>query len=268
MKLRTINGVKVKVFEREDIINKLKGTEEDWNLINKYQLTFPELLQDCDGFIIDGETLCKELDVGSNFNEWLLANRKSKVGKLVKYNCIENIDYIVNREIAKNPKGGRPTCKITLTLECAKKIAMRQNNEMGDLVCNYFILVEKMLRNYESWIGTREPEKENWKYMISCLDEWCKKRDFDYTDKAFRIREANLLNISLTGYKASELRTLLKCKDNVTRDNLTKEINKALDELQIINSTLLIGNLDYEVRKQMIVNTCKSKYSNLYLLNK
>ena len=258
MRLRTINGVKVKVFEREDIINKLKGTEEDWNLINKYQLTFPELLQDCDGFIIDGETLCKELQIGDNYNTWLNGktryDNKGRIkweSKFAKYKCVENKDYIIScfgESQNENKHGGNNKNKITLTLECAKKIAMRQNNEMGDLVCNYFILMEKMLRNYESWIGTREPEKENWNYMISCLDEWCKKRDFDYTDKAFRIREANLLNVSLTGYKASELRTLLKCKDNITRDNLTKEINKALDELQIINSTLLIGNLDYEVR--------------------
>ena len=49
-----------------------------------------------------------------------------------------------------------------MTLECAKKIAMRQNNEMGDLVCDYFILMEKALRNFESWSVTRGVEKEGW----------------------------------------------------------------------------------------------------------
>ena len=53
MRLRTINGVKVKVFEREDIINKLKGTEEDWNLINKYQEFTTYLLDGIAKYVVE-----------------------------------------------------------------------------------------------------------------------------------------------------------------------------------------------------------------------
>ena len=46
---------------------------------------------------------------------------------------------------------------------------MRQNNEMGDLVCDYFILMEETLRNYEDWTKIREPEKEGYKELCSYL---------------------------------------------------------------------------------------------------
>ena len=46
---------------------------------------------------------------------------------------------------------------------------------------------------------------------------------------------------------------------------INKNINSALDELEIINSSLLLGNLDFESRKQIIKNTCESKFKQLYL---
>ena len=45
--------------------------------------------------------------------------------------------------------------KILLTIECAKKIAIRQNNVMGDLVCSYFILMERQVsknNNFEYYV--------------------------------------------------------------------------------------------------------------------
>lgn len=100
MKVKQINKVKVKIFEEDDLLNKLGMTKEECNLVLSYQTTFPELLQDSNGFVIDGEILCKELDIKDDFTSWLLADRKKVTGKLIKYKCVENIDYIVNREIS------------------------------------------------------------------------------------------------------------------------------------------------------------------------
>ncbi|QEK12592.1 hypothetical protein FQB35_09780 [Crassaminicella thermophila] len=57
MRVAKINDVKVKVFEKKELIEKLGFTEEDAKLVMKYQKTFPELLQDgVEGFVIDAET--------------------------------------------------------------------------------------------------------------------------------------------------------------------------------------------------------------------
>ena len=95
MKTKQRNGIKFKVFEKEDIIEKLNGTEEDWNLVNKYQLTFPELLiEDCIGYCVDARTLhsnlvenVKEGKTGDKFPQWIKR-------RLSKYKFEENIDYV------------------------------------------------------------------------------------------------------------------------------------------------------------------------------
>ncbi len=151
---KTINGKKYKgkAFERLDIINKFNQTEETWKLIDKYQKTFPQLLIDnTEDFVIDGETLCKELGVLSNFNDWLLRKTKGKEGKLIKYRFTEDVDYkCTSGKSETQRKNGQKgiTIKniITLTLDCAKKIAMRQNNDNGDMVCDYFICIENFKR--------------------------------------------------------------------------------------------------------------------------
>lgn len=177
MKIVQINKVKVRIFEEQELKEKLSMSEKDIELVTTYQRTFPELLQDENGFCVDGETLCKELDVKSNFNDWLLRTTKGKEGKLIKYRCIENTDFVCISEKSETQrkdgqKGASAKNIIKLTLECAKKIAMRQNNDKGDIVCSYFILMEKTLRSYEKWCEVREPEKQNANKLKSELKKW------------------------------------------------------------------------------------------------
>jgi len=86
---RTINGVKYKgeMFEELDIINKFNLSNEKWELIDKYQKTFPQLLlKDTNDFIIDGETLWNELGKPQGeYGKWF----KRKVECLFQ----ENVDY-------------------------------------------------------------------------------------------------------------------------------------------------------------------------------
>ncbi len=79
----------------------------------------------------------------------------------------EGVDY----HLGESPTvvKGTPKKIITLTLNCAKKIAMRQNNKQGDLVCDYFILMEKALRNMGDWLLVTEPEKEGYKELCKQL---------------------------------------------------------------------------------------------------
>ena len=286
MKTVTINKTKVKIFEEDDLIQKLGLSNKESELILKYQRTFPELLQeDLEGFVIDGEKLCSQLKLKDNFNTWLAGetrlNEKGQIksqGKFEKYRCAENVDYsndwdslngkftideIKNMSPQQRSFNGIKNI-ISMTLECAKKISMRQNNDMGDLVCDYFILMEKALRNFESWSATRGVEKEGWKTMKKQIKQWCERKGFEDIDYMY-IREANLLNESLTGFKASELRSYVGAKDEVTRDSLEQKVNKALDELQTLNTSLLMSDLDFDFRKQIIKTTCENKYSYLYI---
>ena len=171
MKVIQRNKIKFKVFTEEELKEKLGMREEDIKVVLEYQDKFPELLQNKEGFCIDGEKLCGQLEVKSNFNDWLLRKSKGKEGKLIKYRCIENTDFKCISEKSETQrkdgqKGISVKNKIMLTLECAKMIAMRQNNNQGDLVCKYFIIIEKTLRNYEEWDKVRNPQREN----ATCTD--------------------------------------------------------------------------------------------------
>lgn len=205
-KIKTINGIKYKLFKREELIEKLNMTNEEADIVENYQVKFPQLLQvDKNGFCIDGETLCKELGIGSNFNDWLLGNRKGREGKLIKYRCIENTDFEVNREIAKNSKGGRPTEEFKLTLELAKELCMtigitpalnKETKELSKLCRKYFITIEKTLKNYEKWNEVREPEKLQANLLKDSIRRYCERNGgFDDTRyKVMKCKEFNMIN--------------------------------------------------------------------------
>lgn len=268
MKTIQRNKIKYKIFEEEELREKLGMNQKDIGLVLEYQKIFPELLQNECGFCIDGEQLCLELKVKSNFNDWLLRKTKGKEGKLIKYRCVENTDFICLSEKSETQrkdgqKGKFIKNKIMLTLECAKKIAMRQNNERGDLVCNYFILMENILRNYESWILTRNPQKENANKLKSELKKWAIKNHMDADYNGLYAREFNMINQNLVGKTALEIKTFLGYKDKQTREHLTQEINSAIDFIQTFDINLIKCNQSFEVRNNMIQQICNDTYANL-----
>jgi phage anti-repressor protein len=266
---RTINGIKYKgkLFEREDLIEKLGRTEDEWSLVEKYQKNFIQLLiNDTKDFVIDGEQLCNELGVLSNFTDWLLRPNKGKEGKLIKYRCKEGEDYVINLASEKSERknhGGNNKKVITLTLECAKKIAMRQNNEYGDIVCDYFILMEKILKEYESWMQVREPEKSSYLIMDKAINEWGIRNEIPNLDRYLQKRECNLINMCLVGYKASDIQDILNCKDRITRDHFKKEYNLAITNLQEINTLLLDSDMLFSEREKYIQKLCNNRYSHI-----
>ena len=260
-----VNGevVKVKVFEKNDVIEKLARTKEEWNLVNAYQKKFWQLLQDENGFCVDGEDLCNELEVKSNFNDWLLRKSKGKEGKLIRYRCVEGVDYILDSISDSSEKGGRPKNIIKLTLDCAKKIAMRQNNEQGDLVCNYFILMEKSIRDYQKWESTREPQKQGNNVMKDVIKSTYEKRNNKSPDFYVYCTENDMLNQCLTGMKAKQLQNYLGMNDKNTRNHLTEKINNALSQLQFLNTSLIASGMDLLDRRKIIQNTVDMNFSDV-----
>lgn len=282
---RTINGVtyKGKAFEEEDIINKLGRTKDEWELIDKYQKTFPQLLLDDDknDFVIDGRVLWEELGrPQGNYADWI----KRKVANVFKYSIDYQTTLIVPRKVDESiienvynmNKNQLSRYGIsenhTFTIEVAKSLSLsvgttakssEKVREKGNLVRKYFILIEKILKDYEKWTMVREPQKEGWNVLDKAIDEWCVRNGHDFKDRAFHSREANMLNIALTGCSACELNIKNKVKDKKTRDNLNIEVNKALSELQIIDKALIDSDMNYDTRKVIIENTCKITYARI-----
>lgn len=268
---RKINGqvYKGELFERLDILNKFNRTEEEWGLIDKYQKTFPQLLlDDVEGFIIDARTLWKELgEPQGEFGKFI----KKKVLECDNYQ--ENFDFItVEQTVDGNNKGRFTGVDYLFTLNVAKELAQgigttkhssEEVREKGQLVRRYFILIEKILKEYENWTKERNPEKEGFKEMKVAIHDWCVRNSFDYLNDYFYIREANMLNIVLTGRKAIDLRVMKNVKDNQTRDNLDIEVNKALADLQNNNIMLLANNMDFNTRQQFLENYCNMKYKHI-----
>lgn len=264
---KKINGVvyKGEKFERLDIINKFNRTEEEWNLIDQYQNTFPQLLlKDVEGFVIDAEQLWNELSKPQGeYSKWF----KRKIQPLFKLDK----DYSRYDKLVGTMKNGnkKKVERHLLTLRVATHIAMstgsdknsnKETRKKGELVRDYFILIEQILKEYEDWTKERNPEKEGYKEMKVAIHDWCIRKGFDYLNDYFYIREANMLNVALTGQKAIDLRALKGVKDSKTRDNLDVEINKALADLQNNNMMLLANDMDFEIRQQFLENYCNRKY--------
>lgn len=268
----------MKKLTKKEMKNNLGLIKEDIELVWEYQETFTQFWDsDCGGFCVDGEIFCRELEAGgkdNKFTDWLLATRKGKEGKLIKYRCVENTDFVTVREspngrfTEEEIKNMTPQKRssygiksiIKLTLECAKKIAIRQNNEKGDLVCNYFILMEKIVHNYEKWKVIREDEKKGYNILKQSLEEKA-KRDGKRLSMTDYCEEANSLNQSLFGYTSWELKNWCG-KDTTIRDSFSIEENRCIDELQKADVMLMDMGFDFKTRKDKLKEMVKNRNWN------
>lgn len=263
-KIKVINAqgeeIKVNVFTRADLIEKLGLSEDNAKVIMKYQRAFPELLQERKGFIIDARTLWEQLDKPySEFKKWF--NKK-----VLNYGYLKNTDFInIEQKVdIENTNITRSQNEFYLTIECAKNVAMAERTEKGRLVRDYFILIEKALRGMDDWFLIREPEKEGFK-------ELCKQLDIKYqenhggkkTPGYIYSNEADMINKCLLGRKAKQIKNFLGYADNETREHLNTEVNKAIYELQILDSSLIVADVDAEQRELIVSKTCDTKYRSL-----
>lgn len=264
MRTVKIKGLKVKVFEGRELKEKLNFTDDEAKLIMKYQKQFPELLQEeneVEGFVIEGRFLWEQLDKPYvYYADWM----KKKV---LKQKWTEKRDYITSSkkfEVAN--KGYKTLDAHYFTIEMAKHVAMMENTEKGRLVRIYFILMEKALRKMDEYILVREPEKLGYKELCKQLNNnYRSTHEGKEPNKFIYSNEADMINVILLGKKAKKIRGILGYKDNVTREHLNIEVNKALYELQMLDSSLIIANIDYQQRKAIVESTCKVKFNNLEL---
>ena len=88
--------------------------------------------------VVSGRELHEFLEVKTRYNDWF--------EDMVKYGFTENVDFIGFTEKRVKPQGGRPSVDHALKLDMAKEISMIQRNEKGKQARQYFIEVEKELK--------------------------------------------------------------------------------------------------------------------------
>lgn len=246
-------------YYKESELDNYEFKNSEKELIMTYQKKFPELLSETDeeAFVIDGEVLCSQLGVKDNFNTWLLGNSKSKQGKLIKYRMVENTDYISSCEIVKREIGATKKNKIMLTLNCAKKIALRQNTEEGDLVCDYFILIEKAFKNRMEWNFDRDDSIVHCKQLQRAMMKYHGKLLGNKPAWARSVQQAEfaLFNNVIIGMSASEYRKLNGMnKTGNIRNTFTEIQLEYVAELEKYDADLImVQNIfEYEKRKEIL----------------
>lgn len=251
----------MKKFTKQFLKEVLQFTDEEIKLTMEVQRKFPELLVNEGEHIESARHLYLELGLNeAHYSRWS------------KKNIINNEFFLEDRDwfIVTRPKGecsnnGNYAKDFKISLDFAKHLSMMQRTENSHKVRCYFILMEKAIKGMQEHLIIREPEKLGYNEMKQNISDWCDKNGYDKTIDTFYTREANMLNESLFGMTALEIKLFLGYKDRETREHLLIEHNKALYNIQMVNSSLLIANLSFEDRKKIINDTCKNKYKDLYI---
>ena len=262
-------------FKKKELIQRLEMSEELADKVMLAQRKFPTLLttENEKGFIIDGRTIWNELGKPQGkFSDWVKRKITDK-----KY--IENTDYIselksenaqfTQEEMKEMTSQKRSALGITteyiLTLHCAKKVAMRENTDNGDSICDYFIILEEAIKNMDKWYEARHPEKQSYKDMCTTIEkQYMDSHDGLKPNSFLYSNNADMINLCMFGKKSKAMKQILDVDyDDLLRDSLTTEANKAIHEVQLLNDNLVLSNVDFQTRKQIITNTCNTKYMDI-----
>lgn len=143
-----------------------------WKLIKKYRTKLPCINEHgafAEGFLIDGRQLHKQLEIGTQYSDWMKRLIK-------KYGLEEGKDYIKHLSKMISGRGTQNKVDYTLTVDIAKHICMVTNNQNGELARRYFVLMEKLFIRLVPWNYQRCEEKkthpELWKIACEMRSMW------------------------------------------------------------------------------------------------
>jgi len=86
--------------------------------------------------IINARELHEFLEIGKDFTTWMK-------DRIEKYGFVDGEDYLLTKIGEQLPSGTKFKHEYLLKLDCAKEIAMVENNDQGRKVRKYFIEIEK-----------------------------------------------------------------------------------------------------------------------------
>lgn len=271
---------------RNNLIKKLGINDEKViDIITTYNKVLPILTEDGEGFCVDARDLHEQLVKGAKvkkdgtvvegtrFDKWI----KKRIDK---YKFLENEDYIsevffdhakfTQEEVENMSSQKRSAYGISteykLSMDCAKQLAMIENNDNGAVARMYFIKVEKILKQAIEWEKVRKPEREMYKVMCEELKKYM-NRNFNKNPEWYDYaNEADALNKICLGASAKDIREYVEAQDVNTRDWLNIKYNTYLDKLQEMNIMYMRMNFDKTKRYDMIKQGFKALYPNASFL--
>jgi len=252
-------------FTRKEL-ERIGRTEEEIDLVLKYQKRFPIILDNEDNiekFCIDARMLYKEIiqsDDMSHFSRWMKRAIKN-------YGFAENIDFSMISPIGRIKefaKGGDTKSKTyTLSVDMAKQLAMIDKKESGFIARRYFIIMEQIVSDNKEWLAVRDPEKVEYKKMSAEVDAWCFRIWHHHASRSEYAVEADMLNLIVSGKTSQQLKAEYGVASNdMIRDYLKKEHNEELLFLEQQNQVLLLMDMGFTERKNMLTKMHEVKFKN------
>lgn len=145
--------------------------------------------------------------------------------------------------------------------------AMPRANEIlkknSKIVRQYFVLMEKIVKENKDWFDTRDPQRTNYKPMCEAISQDIFHKTGRCGDKYDFAREANIMNRIATGCSAAEIKLYLGAEPNeATRDYLTQEYNERISFLQDQNILLAGMHMNTVDRIKMLIQFFDIKFPN------
>ena len=250
----------VKKFTRKEL-KRIGCTEDEINLAIQYQKKLPILVENdsIKGFSVNARILWEQLECPQGqFTKWV--NRKFE-----PYGFKENIDFSPSSQISLNgsASGIKETVEYYLTIDMAKQLAMIDKKESGFTARKYFILMENIVTRNKEWLAIRDPEKEEYKKMSAEVDAWYFRIWHHHAGRSEYAVEADMLNLIVSGKTSQQLKSEYGVATNdLVRDYLKKEHNEELLFLEQQNQVLLLMDMGFTERKNMLTKMHEAKFKN------
>lgn len=254
-------------FSRKEL-ERLNCSEEEVDLVLKYQKKLPILVDNntLEKFSVDARLLWEQLDKPQgDFSHWVKRKIVDKIIKGTKVKSfVESIDFISFDKTVEAENTNITTKEYSLTIDCAKNVSMMENTESGSLCRTYFILIEDIVVRNKEWLAVRDPEKEEYKNMSAEIDAWCLRIWHHHASRSEYAVEADMLNAIVTGKTSQQLKSEYGVASNdLIRDYLKKEHNEELLFLEQQNQVLLLMDMGFTERKNMLTKMHKVKFKSV-----
>ena len=254
-------------FSRKEL-ERLNCSEEEVDLVLKYQKKLPILVGNntLEKFSVDARLLWEQLDKPQgDFSHWVKRKIVDKIIKGTKVKSfVESIDFISFDKTVETENTNITTKEYSLTIDCAKNVSMMENTESGSLCRTYFILIEDIVVRNKEWLAVRDPEKEEYKKMSAEVDAWCLRIWHHHASRSEYAVEADMLNTIVTGKTSQQLKSEYGVASNdLIRDYLKKEHNEELLFLEQQNQVLLLMDMGFTERKNMLTKMHEVKFKSV-----
>lgn len=283
----------IKKFTKKDL-ERLNVSEKDIDLVLKCQKKLPVLF-DNDSiaeYSVNAIDLWNQIGSKDKFANWLKANvfnsdnveensykifyckiptwKHNLHTHLIDFEIVEDNQAVGLNQSQLSAKGIVTSCM--LKLDTAEDIAMyigalprtnKDTKEISRMYRKYFRLLKDIVYQNKEWLAIRDPEKEEYKKMSEEINNWCFRL---WHRKAYRSDyavEADMLNTIVTGKTSQQLKSEYGIASNdLIRDYLKKEHNEELLFLEQQNLVLLLMDMGFTERKNMLTKMHEVKFKS------